>query len=100
MDARAVVADRSAAIGIEMRDRSLCSLLLAAGPSGVIEGDYRSRRLDAPINFRRSSNKSVPGQPHANAQQWRSELKNIRVAPYAWIPTFGPGRSDEGSHRR
>jgi hypothetical protein len=80
----------SAAIGIEMRDRSLCSVLLAAGPSGVIEGDHRSRQLDAPINFRRSSNKSVPGQPHASAQQWRSELKNIRVAPYAWILTFGP----------
>src|SRR6266576_7009874 len=27
-------------------------------------------------------------------------MKNIRAAPYAWILTFGPGRSDEGSHRR
>ena len=89
-----------AAIGIEMRNRSLRGVLLAAGPAGVIEGDHRSRRFDAPINFRRSSNKSVPGQPHASAQQWRSELKNIRVAPYAWILTFGPGRSDESSHRR
>src|SRR5882762_1787242 len=57
-----------AAIGIEMRNRSLCSILLAAGPPGVIEGDHRSRQLDAPINFRRSNNKSVPGQPHASAQ--------------------------------
>src|SRR6266403_6190237 len=90
----------SAAIGIEMPDRSLCSVLLAAGPSGVSEGDHRSRRLDAPINFRRSSNKSIPRQPHASAQQWRSELKNIRVAPNAWILAFGPGRSNKGSHRR
>jgi hypothetical protein len=90
----------SAAIGIEMRDRSLCGVLLAASPSGVIEGDHRSRWFDAPINFRRSGNKSVPGQPNASAQQWGSELKNIRVAPYARILIFGPGRSDESSHRR
>src|SRR5579863_4346855 len=56
-----------AAVGIEMRDRCLCSVLLAAGPSGVIEGNHRSRRLDAQVNFRRSSHKSVPGQPHASA---------------------------------
>src|SRR5260370_25458473 len=86
----------SAALGIEMRDRSLCSVLMAAGPAGVIEGDRRSRRLDAPINFRRSSNKSVPGQPHASAQQWRSELKNVGIAPDARILTVGLGRSDEG----
>jgi len=57
----------SPAIGIEMRYRSLRGVLLAAGPSGVIERDHRSRQLDAPINFRRSNNKSVPGQPSAEA---------------------------------
>jgi hypothetical protein len=55
------------AIGIEMRDRSLRSVLLAASPSGVIEGDNRSRGLDAAINFRRRNNKSIPSQTHARS---------------------------------
>src|SRR5260221_14548882 len=67
----------SAAIGIEMRDRSLCSVLLAAAPSGVIEGDHRSRRLDPAINFWRRGNKSVTGQPSAKPQQRRRQLKNV-----------------------
>ena len=57
----------SAAIRIEMRDRSLGGVLLAAGASRVIECDHRSRRFDAAINFGRSGNKSIPGQPHASA---------------------------------
>src|SRR5580700_4576895 len=55
------------AIRIEMRDRRLRGVLLAARASRVIEGDHRSGRFDAPIDFRSSSNKSVPGQPHAGA---------------------------------
>ncbi len=57
----------SAAIGIEMRDRGLRGVLLAADASGVIEWDHRSRRFDAAINFRGSANKSIPGQPYAGA---------------------------------
>ncbi len=89
----------SAAIGIEMRDRSLRGVLLAADASGVIEWDHRSRRFDAAINFRGRGNKSIPGQPYAEAQHWRCELKNVGIAPEAGILTFGLGRSDEGSHR-
>src|ERR1700741_1185639 len=55
----------SAAIGIEMHNWSLRGVLLAAGAPGVIEGDHRSRRFNAPINFRGSNNNPVPGQPHA-----------------------------------
>jgi len=57
----------SAAIGIEMRDRSLRGVLLAAGASGVVKWDHRSGRFDAPINFGGSGNKSIPGQPYASA---------------------------------
>src|SRR5271166_4007347 len=57
----------SAAIGIEMRDRSLGSVLLAANASRVIESDHGSRRFDAAIDFRGSGNKSIPGQPNAGA---------------------------------
>src|SRR5580692_1746480 len=89
----------SAAIGIEMGDRSFGGGLLAAGAAGVIKRDHRSGRFDTAINFRRSSNKSVPGQPHAEAQQRRSELENIGIAPDTGIWTFCFWRGDEGSHR-
>ena len=61
----------SAAIRIEMRDGSLRGILLASGASRVIEWDHRSRRLDSPINFRGSGNKSIPSEPYACAQQGR-----------------------------
>ena len=57
----------SPAIGIKMRNRSLRGVLLAARPSGVIKWDYRSGRFDAAIDFRRSGNKSVPGQTHTRS---------------------------------
>ena len=57
----------SAAIGIEMRDRSLRGVLLAADTSGVIESDHGSRWFDAAIDFRGSGNKSIPGQPNTGA---------------------------------
>src|ERR1700719_4229419 len=56
-----------AAIRIEMRNRGLPGVLLAAGASRVIERDHRSGRVDAAINFRSSRNKSIPGQPYAGA---------------------------------
>src|ERR1700739_3554513 len=89
----------SPTIGIKMRDRSLRGVLLAARASGVVKWDYRSRRFDTPINFGGSGKKSITGQPNASAQHGRSELKNVGKAPDAGILTFGPGRSDEGSHR-
>ena len=55
------------AIRIEMCDRGFRGVLLPARPSGVIEGDHRSGRFDAAINFRSSRNKSIPGQPYAGA---------------------------------
>jgi len=89
----------SAAIGIEMRDRSLSRVLLAAHASVVIEWNHCSRRFDTAINFRRSGNESITGQSYAGAQQWRRKLKNVGVAPDAGIFTFGFRCSDEGSHR-
>src|SRR5215471_558734 len=64
----------STAICIEMRNRSLRGILLAADPSSVIEGGHHSRWFEAAINFRGSGNKSIPGQPYAGAQHWRCEL--------------------------
>src|SRR5271156_3292731 len=49
------------AIRIEMRHRGLRGVLLPARASRVVEGDHRSGRLDTPINFRSSRNKSIPG---------------------------------------
>src|SRR5882757_9931110 len=89
----------SPTIGIEMRDRSLRGVLLAAGASGVVIWDYRSRRFDATINFGRSGNKSIPGQPYTSAQQGPSELKNVGIAPDAGISAFGFRTCNEGSHR-
>ena len=57
----------SAAIGIEMRDRSLRGVLLVAETSGVIESDHDSRWFDATIDFRGSGNKSIPDQPNTGA---------------------------------
>jgi hypothetical protein len=82
-----------------MRDRSLRGVLLAARASGVIKWDRRPRRLDAPINFRGSGNKSIPGQPHASTKHWRSELKNVGKAPDAGISAFAFRACNEGSHR-
>jgi hypothetical protein len=73
------------AIVIEVRDRSLGGVLLAAEAPGVIEWDHCSRRFDTAINFRGSGNESIPGQPYAGAQQWRCELKDVRIAPNAGI---------------
>jgi len=67
----------SAAVGIEMRDRRRCGILLAAGASSVIEGDNRARRFDAAINLRGGNDKPVTRQANASAQQWRRELKNV-----------------------
>jgi hypothetical protein len=90
----------SAAIRIEMRDGSLCGVLLAAGASRVIEGDDRSWRFDAAINFRGRGDKSIARQPHAGAQQRRCKLKNIGIAENVGISAFGFRRSDECSHWR
>ena len=57
----------TAAIGIEMRDRSLRGVLLAADTSGVIKSNHGSRWFDAAIDFRGSGNKSIPGQPNTGA---------------------------------
>src|SRR6267142_2058024 len=89
----------SPTIGIKMRDRSLRGVLLAARASGVVKWDYCSGRFDAAINFGRSGNKSIPGQPHASALQGRSELKNVGIAPDAGILAFGFRCSHEGAHR-
>ena len=67
----------SAAVGIEMRDRRRCGVLLAAVASSVVEGDDRARRFDAAINFRGSNDKPVTRQANASAQQWRRKLKNV-----------------------
>src|SRR5438445_1651586 len=88
-----------AAIGIEMRDRSLRCVLLAARASGVVKWDHCSGWLDAPINFRGSGNKSIPGQPCTSAKHWRSELKNVGKTPDAGISAFGFRACNEGSHR-
>src|SRR6266404_8085225 len=88
----------SATIGIEMRDRSLRGVLLAARASGVVKWDYCSRRFDSAINFWRSDNKSMPGQPYASALKGRSELKNIGIAPDAGISAFWFRCSHEGAH--
>src|SRR5271169_3119524 len=87
------------AILIEMRYWSLRRVLLATSSSSVIKRDHRAWRFDAAINFRGSGDKSIPRQPHAEAQQRRRKLKNVGIAPDAGILTFGLGRGDEGSHR-
>ena len=89
----------STAIGIEMRDRSLRGILLAADPSSVIEWDHRSRGFEAAIDFRGSGNKSIPGQPYAGAQHWGCELKNVGIGPDARVLALRLRRSHEGSHR-
>src|SRR5262249_36761886 len=87
------------AIGIEVGDRSLRGVLLAAGASGVVEGDHRAWWFDAAIDFRCGGDESVAGEPHAGAKHWRTELEDVRVAPDAGILALGFRRSDEGSHR-
>src|SRR5215469_6505812 len=57
----------SAAVRIEMRDRRGCGVPLAAGASSVVEGDDRTRRFDAAIDFRGGNNKPVTRQPNAGA---------------------------------
>src|ERR1700691_5179684 len=89
----------STAIGIEMRDRSLCRVLLAANASGVVERDHRSRRFDPAVNFRGGGNKSISGQSYARADHWRRELKDVGIARDARILAFSLRRSDKSPHR-
>src|SRR6185312_2030062 len=73
------------AICIEIRDGCSCRIVEATGAAGIIEGDYRSRQLDAVVNFRRRDYKSVSCQSHAGAQHGACELKNVGVANDAGI---------------
>jgi hypothetical protein len=88
-----------ATVGIEMRDRSLRGVLLAAGAPGIVKWDHRPGRFNAAINLGGSGNKSIPSQPYASAEQGRSELKNVGKAPDSGILTFGFRRSNKGPHR-
>ena len=95
--------EATAAVGVEMRDRSFRGVLLAARAAGVVERDDRAGRLDAAMDFRRGGDKAVSGEAHAKAQQWRRELKDIGVAPDArkFSVGLGPrGHCHKRTHRR
>src|SRR6185295_18676276 len=91
--------EATAAVGVEMRNWSFRSVLLAARATGVVERNDSAGRLDAAIDFRRGGDKAVSGEAYAKAQQRRSELEDVGVAPDARIFSIRFGRGDERAHR-
>src|SRR5262245_51502535 len=89
----------TAAIGIELRYRSLRRTRQSARSAFIIKRDRCPSRLDAMIDFGRGNHESVPGKSCGCPNHRPGQLKYVRVKQDSRIATVSFRSSDKCSHR-